>query len=489
MVNHLFSSEKRETMKNYLELEPRGVFEYFKKISDIPRGSGNEKGVSDYIKGWAEERNLHVVQDEWNNLIIKKEGSVGYENSLPVILQGHMDMVCVKEAGSDHDFLNDPIEMIIKGDELYANGTTLGGDNGIAVAMAMAVLDSDDLNHPPLEVIFTVDEEVGMTGAQNIDLSSLKGRTLINIDSEDLGAFTVGSAGGSKCKIEVAKEIELGEFKGYEVSVKGLLGGHSGVDIHLEKGNAIKLLNRLMMKIKDYSSFSNFVGGDFDNAIPVEASVIVVTEDYDKLLSDVENYNEIIKGELRVNDPGVSIEIVNETKVDYIYTKTMADKLMAAVAMIPSGVIEKSTEIDLVITSNNLGVIRDGADSVQLTFAPRSSVDLKLKQLVDELELICKVMGLTIDKGNFYPGWAFNSSSNVLRLCKETYEKMYNAEPKVEAIHAGLECGFFLGKVEGLDAISIGPDMADIHTANEHLNIPSVKELYDFLIEVLKASK
>lgn len=476
-------------MERVLEgLKPEKVFYYFEEITRIPRSSGNEKQVSDYLYNLANIKGWEVIQDNALNIIIKKPATPGYENSPAVMLQGHMDMVCEKNEGVVHDFEHDSIKLRIIDNCIYGTGTTLGADNGIAVAMALAVLDSDDLEHPSLEVLITTDEEVGMTGAQKVDGSIFKSKYLLNLDSEDEGVFTSGCAGGCEILFKIPVKFQKVENKtAYKLTVKGLLGGHSGVDIKKERGNANKILGRVLYDIVDDTDLVSINGGSKTNAIPREANAIITTDKIDVIKNKLELWNDIIKNEFSFADPSVCVLIeqinVEETPME----KQLYKKVVAAINVIPSGILSSSTVLDLVISSNNLGVIKTENNYICLYNNSRSSVETLLthgfapamKQLADALEIECEI-------GGYYPGWEYVKNSAIRDLCIETYRDIYKKEPHVEAIHAGLECGLLIKKIEGLDAISLGPDARDAHSPNEHINIQSIKNTYNLICEILK---
>jgi len=467
-------------------LKPKKVMCYFEEISEIPRGSGNEKAISDYLKQFAEDRDLEVIQDEVLNIIIKKDGSSGYKDKPPVILQGHMDMVCEKNQGTEHDFLEDPIKLRIIEEYIYATNTTLGADNGIAVAMCLALLDSN-YEHPPLEVVITVDEETGMTGAMNMKKEYLSGKTLINLDSEGEGIFTSGCAGGGRVTFELQKDYKDRKHNhAFMLSIKGLEGGHSGVDIHKEKGNANKLMGRLLYTLKDEIELFKISGGSKDNAIPREAGAGIVVNDSATLMDLLKKYNLILKTEMSVTDPLIQIELKPVELPTVVFSNEVTRKVIQVLLLTPNGIIQKSTEIDLVITSSNLGVIEETEEKICFINAPRSSVESLMLAYVDEMICLADVLDVKVIIDDFYPGWAYVTNSPIRDLCFNVYKEMFKKDAIIEAIHAGLECGFFLELMPGLDAISFGPEMHDIHTPNEHISISSIERTFNFLLEILK---
>jgi len=470
-------------------LQPDKVFYYFEEISGIPRGSGNEKEISDFLYKWAAERKLDVVQDEALNILIKKPGSAGYENAPTVVLQGHMDMVCEKDmaVAAAHDFLKDPPKLRVDGDYVYASGTTLGADNGIAVAYAMALLDSEDIPHPPLEVLITTDEEVGMTGAESFDTKQLKGRIMINLDEEYEGKFTAGCAGGGTVKLMIPVVRTAPRFNNfYRLAVKGLRGGHSGDDIDKERGNAIKLLGRILYDLKDYIEISSIAGGAKSNSIPRESQAILSVGGETDLMGCINKWRAVFKNEFAFSDPDIVITVDKVNQAAEVYDERTKANLIASINLLPDGPLRRSTELDMVIYSGNLGVISSDNDAITLTCAPRSSTQSMLGQFVDNARLLSEALGIKLETSSFYPGWEYRKESGIRDLCLETYEALYGIKGEVIIIHAGLECGLFVKKIPDLDAISIGPDLYDIHTPNEHMSISSVQRTFDFLCKVLE---
>lgn len=479
-------------MNKLANLEPKQVFHYFEDLCAIPHGSGNTKGVSDYCMQFAKDHGLTAWQDDAWNVMIIKEASQGYEDAPTVILQGHLDMVCEKEANNPIDFEKDGLDLRVEGDLLSANGTTLGGDDGIAVAMALAVLDDDTLQHPRLECVFTTDEETGLLGANAMDMSRLSGKRLINIDSEVEGIFTISCAGGmrSRCTLPAVYEEAEGLF--YEIAVEGLLGGHSGVEIHKEHGNSNILMGRLLCALFEEMDFrlGALEGGLMDNAIPrrTTARICVSQENDEPLKEALAKWDMIYKGEYASSDPGVTISYRPEgRKKEQVLTRGSASKLLYLLHMVPNGVIRNSMEIPgLVQTSLNLGTLKLMEEEAHVVFSVRSSVETEKEALGSRLCHCVEFLGGTYEETGSYPGWAYKKDSVLRDTMVRVYERLYGKEPKVEAIHAGLECGIFSGKLEGLDCVSIGPDMYDIHTPKERLSISSVKRVYEYVLEVLK---
>lgn len=460
-------------------LKPEKVFEYFEDLCAVPHGSGNTKQISDYCVNFAKEHGFSFVQDSLNNVIIRKNASAGYENSPTVILQGHLDMVCEKDSISDIDFLKDGLRLRLDGDFVSADGTTLGGDDGIAVAMALSVLDSTDILHPPLEVLFTTDEETGMYGADGLGASLLNGKILLNIDSEDEGILTVGCAGGARA--DIRKSLTFGETaKTKKIVISGLAGGHSGVEIHKNRHNANKLMLELLNSIPNVK-LAYVSGGAKDNVIPnrCECSVCAdcdLTEIIDTFIKD--KYNSADPNlQITVTD-GVVLPVMNEKA-----TREIIDLICA----LPNGVQKMSEQIKgLVQTSLNLGVLKIENDALYCTFSVRSSVNSEKFELLNTLKNIADSFGADFSDHGHYPAWEYRENSHLREIMVKTFERLYGRKPTVDVIHAGLECGIFCDKIDGLDAVSFGPDLFDIHTVNERLSVSSVQRTYEYLCETLK---
>jgi len=475
--------------------EPEKVLEFFEQICAVPHGSGNTKGISDFCVEFAKQRGLEYFQDETNNVVIIKEATKGYENADTVILQGHIDMVCEKTPDSDFDFLKDGLKLRFDGEWLSAENTTLGGDNGIAVAMAMAILDDNTLEHPRLEVIFTSDEEVGLDGANGLDMTKLKGRKLINMDSEEEGIITVSCAGGARANLSLKVSRKKVEGAVFNIAVGGLLGGHSGVDIHLGRASANRLIGRVLNEIKKNMPVSlvKIKGGSFDNVIAstAEAQVVVSRDNANRLAEVVAKFDAVIKNEYKTADKGVFIKA--EKLADITAEAISEDETAKIIYMLivtPQGVQMMSMDIEgLTQTSLNMGVIGMENDVFTQVFSVRSSVSSQKYALLDKLTLIAQSVGGEIDIYNEYPAWEYNESSQLRKLMVDTYEELNGKPMQIAATHGGLECGIFCGKLPDIDCVSVGPDMCDVHSVKERLNIPSVERLWKYLIEVLKRSK
>ena len=475
-----------------MRFDSQRVIYFFEKISEIPRGSGHEKEVSDYIANFAKEKGLFCIQDEQNNIIIKKSASEGYENKKPIIIQGHMDMVCEKEPSSEHDFEKDPLKLIYKGDYIYADKTTLGGDDGIAVAMGMALLDDDSLKHPPLEIVFTTDEEVGMNGANKIDCSQLSAKTIINIDSEVEGVFTASCSGGMKVTSEIPVKLENNKYeKSYKIEMSGFRGGHSGIEIDKQRANANKLMARLLNAIDDKCELGlNVIGGGAkDNAIPIYSyAIISCGEDvYEEICRICKEEEKIYLHEYRNTDKDIKIKISECEKAEKCFCDEDKKKIETAILLMPNGVIALSGDIKGVVeTSNNLGIISFSGDKVYLGCLVRSSVITKKYHIYEQIRLLTEAFGGKASyKGN-YPSWEYKEDSPIRDVFVKTYEEMFGEKPVIDIIHAGLECGIFSEKIEGADIISLGPNIIDIHTPNEHISISSIERTWNLLLEVLE---
>lgn len=478
-----------------LNLEPKSVFSFFEEISQIPRGSGNEQAISEYLEKFAIERNLEYVRDAANNVIIKKAGSKGYENSPAVILQGHMDMVCEKTDDSTHDFLKDPLKLKVEGDLLSATDTTLGADNGIAVAYCLAILDSDDIAHPPVEVVITTDEETGMSGARALDASVLKAKRLINIDSEEEGYLLVSCCGGRRVNLNfpVSREAVNG-FVTLNVNVGGLKGGHSGAEIHLQRANANKLMGRVLRKMGSVSDMRviSIKGGNVDNAITRDCNALISVKeaDVEAVKEAAKEMAQMLTNEYRAVEDSVIVNVTEAASDMLPLTKADSDKIVRVINLIPFGVRAMSADIkDLVETSSNLGIIATEEGNIRISNSVRSSVTSRKDMLCSKLEDIALLAGGSCEMRSDYPGWEFNPDSDLLKLFKSTYVDLYGKEPVVMAMHAGLECGLFAEKMPGVDMISIGPDMWDVHTPQERISIKSVASTWEFIKAVLKNMK
>ncbi|MFV0441869.1 MAG: aminoacyl-histidine dipeptidase [Lachnospirales bacterium] len=479
---------------NILEnLEPKKVMHFFEELSGIPRGSYNEKAASDYVKQFALDRNLEVVQDELFNVVIKKPGTKGKENNETVMLQGHLDIVCEKNKDTDHDFLKEGIKLKVDGDWISGTGTTLGADNGVAVAISMAILDSVDLEHPPLEVVLTSQEETGMGGALALDTDILKSTKMINIDTDTEGVFLTSCAGGTKSKgilkIDYV-DIDKSKFQGYALEVKGLKGGHSGAEIDQQRGNANKLAFRIMQKIQDNSNLYiyNVDGGAKDNAIPRECLVAFMLDnnDVDKVKTLVDKLSQDIKKEFSVQDSGLEITLTESECVDKGFSKENTIALINAMKLLQNGVISMSMNIKgLVETSNNVGVVKLEDGKVVITSALRSAVLSKKEAVKDMITLVYDTFGFESEFFGDYPAWEYKAESELRPFVAKAYEELFGTEPEFAAIHAGLECGLIIGKMPNLDIIATGATIVGAHTPEEKVSISSIDKAYKLIVNLL----
>ena len=471
-------------------LEPKEVFHYFEEICNIPHPSYKEERISNYLVDFARERGLEYYQDELKNVIIIKEATKGYEELEPVILQGHMDMVCEKEKDCTIDFEKDGLLLEIVGDYISAKGTTLGGDDGIALAYALAILDSDSIQHPRIEFVCTVSEEVGMEGATGIDLSMLKGKRLINLDSEEEGIFLVGCAGGCSAECILPLNWEQAEGETLDLVVEGLVGGHSGAEIDKGRGNSNILMGRILMEALAVTPvfITELEGGNKDNAIPRETIAKVVVKDVETFRKTIEQSAKAIRNEFSVTDPDIKIRVmVAKEKAAEVLEEVTNQKVITLLNTLPNGIQSMSADIPgLVETSLNLGVLRLGKEQLSLRFSVRSSVGTAKKYLLQKLDNILRQFGGLVQFHGDYPAWEYKKDSKLREDMVKVYEAMYGKTPEIQAIHAGLECGILAGKIEGLDCVSIGPDMMSIHTTQEKLSISSTKRVWEYLLEVLK---
>ncbi|MDD7402673.1 MAG: aminoacyl-histidine dipeptidase [Butyribacter sp.] len=478
-------------------LEPAPVFHYFEEICGIPHGSTNTKAISDYCVTFAKEHHLNYIQDDSNNVIIFKDGTPGYENSAPVMLQGHLDMVCEKEADCDIDFTKDGLSLELQDNVISAKGTTLGGDDGIAVAYALAILASTDIPHPPLEVVLTVDEEIGMLGASALDCSPLKSRIMLNLDSEDEGYLLVSCAGGisTLAHLPVKKEEKAGTK--ITLTITGLLGGHSGVEIDKGRANACQLLGRTLYALSQKVSFHllSVNGGLKDNAIPREAQaelLVTDTADIAVVRQTIEELSNIYQKEYHAVDSGIKLllEAENGSSSEMVMTADTTAKIITALVNLPGGIQRMSHDIEgLVQTSLNLGILSTKETEVTFSFAVRSSVETEKSELVSRITCLMEALGGSVTNSGAYPAWEYRQDSMLRDLMISIFEKQYGRKPVVQALHAGVECGLFSGKLPGLDCVSFGPDMNDIHTPNESMDVASVQRTWNYTLEVLKELK
>ncbi len=482
-------------MMTFENIYPERVFYYFGELAKIPHGSRNTKEISDYLVQFANDHELFSIQDEMNNVIIIKEASSGYENAAPVIIQGHMDMVCEKENGCTIDFTKDGLDLYIDGDFLKARGTTLGGDDGIAVAYALALLEASDIPHPRLEVIVTVDEEIGMLGAAEIDLSMLKGRMMLNIDSDEEGIFICGCAGGMSVHtcIPVTRTRQSGTK--FTITVNGLSGGHSGVEIDKEHGNADIIMGRVLKCIFNETPFGilSLEGGMKDNAIPRECTAEILLSDDKKeaVYEIVKQMDTILKKELVSSDSGVTVSCTPDgsTEGDALDFSSV-NRVIYYLRTVPNGILHMSQQMNgQVETSLNLGIMKLTEDALTTVTSVRSSVSTRKAEVYDKVAAIVEMLGGTAEATGDYPAWEYKQDSALRPTVEKVYEKLFHKKPVFETIHAGLECGLISEKIEDLDCVSFGPANYDIHTPKERLSISSTGRIWDFLTEFLREMK
>ena len=477
-------------MSRVLEtLEPKAVFHFFEDLTCIPHGSRNTKAISDYCVAFAKERGLWVYQDALNNVIIKKPATAGYEAAPAVILQGHLDMVAEKTPESPIDFTKDALDLRVEGDYVSANGTTLGGDDGIAVAMALAVLDADDIPHGPLECVFTADEEVGMIGARALDASDLKAKYLINIDSEEEGVLTISCAGACRtlCTLPVTRAPFDGET--LRVRISGLAGGHSGEESHKGRANANLLLGRALDEMSRAAALRliRVSGGAKDNAIPREAEAVVRTGDAAALRRAAEALAAALRAEYHAADGHITVTVTETddglTPMDAASTERAITLLLCA----PNGVVEMSMDVPgLVQTSLNLGRLTSDEASLRASFMIRSSINSQKNAVASRLARLAEALGGQTELDSDYSAWPYRPESPLRDRVAEVFYEQYGEKPRIAALHAGLECGILSGKLPELDCISLGPDLTDIHTPRERLHIASTERTWRLLLGTLK---
>lgn len=472
--------------------EPEALFQNFEDFSAVPRGSFHNEAASNFLVKFAKDRGLEVYQDDAYNVIIKKPGSKGAEDKPAVILQGHMDMVCEKVHGCDHDFETSGIDMMVTDDGwVTANGTTLGGDDGIADATMMTLLDDATLEHPPLECVFTTDEEVGLLGAVALDYSKLSGRLMINLDSEDEGIATVSCAGGLDYVMTrtLTEETLTGEL--VSISVKGLLGGHSGTDIDLGHTNADKLIARAVLAVLDdpEARLVSFIGGTKDNAIPREAESVLWFPDIpsaDAAEAKLRALAETFTHEIQALEPSIDVTVTHSNGSAAVMSREDTENLISLIVLAPNGVQKRDPQMDnFILTSLSLGIVTTEGGKALLAFAPRSSIDSLMEAVTAELDLAAKRFGFDVETSGAYPGWEKVEHSVLCDTMKESYRSLFDEELKVEGIHAGLECGLFFANLPGLDPVSIGPTMRGVHTPDEKMDLRSCEKFYKLIVDVL----
>ena len=475
-------------------LEPKLVWKHFDEICKIPHCSKNEEKIREYIVNFAKEKNLEYKIDEIGNVVISKPATSGMEGKTGVILQGHMDMVCEKNSDVTFDFLKDAIKLKNKTDDIIvADGTTLGADNGIGVAMSLAILEDNTLKHGPVEALFTVDEETGLTGAFALEADMLKGKIMLNLDSEDFGVLTVGCAGGgdTQIKLPISKQETTGDYDAITIKISGLRGGHSGVDIHEQRGNAVKLLTRMLWKAHGNYDFyiSEMKGGDKHNAIPREsyATILVDKSNKNQFVESLKAEEKYILEEIKPIDPNFKVNVEGADNIQTTLTKESQTKVLNLLHGLPHGVEKMNYDIpNLVETSTNLATISFNDKNARIQLSTRSSLTTELQNLRDKINAVAKLSGADVEEGDCYPGWKPDLSSNILKVSQKIFKDMYNKEPIIEAIHAGLECGIIGEKFPGMDMISIGPTIKYPHSPDEELHISTVEKTYKYVLKILE---
>ncbi|MDP4282389.1 MAG: aminoacyl-histidine dipeptidase [Bacteroidota bacterium] len=480
-------------MKDIASLQPERIWHYFMEICNIPHPSKKEAKLATHLLKFGQSLGLESIQDATGNILIRKPASAGMESGTPVILQSHIDMVCEKNSDIVHDFEKDPIVPWIDGDWVKAKGTTLGSDDGIGIAAMMAILESKEITHGPLECLFTVDEETGLTGAFGIKPDLLKGKILLNLDSEDEGQMFIGCAGGKDTVATMDRETGIvpADVTGYQIRLSGLKGGHSGDDIHKGLGNAVKLLNRFLWNAtRDfYLRVYEINAGNLRNAIAREGSawVVVPDEQTEGFEAYSELYKETIREELKVTEPGLQFTVKETGLPPNLLAPDTEFMLLNSLYACPHGVVEFSREIPgFVETSTNLASVKFTDDKILITTSQRSSVDTAKTDIADQVASVFMMAGADIEHSTGYPGWNPNPDSKVLKICVESYRKLFSEEPKVLAIHAGLECGLIGAIYPGMDMISFGPTIKGAHSPDERLDIKSTQKFWDLLTDVLK---
>ncbi|MDR3250499.1 MAG: aminoacyl-histidine dipeptidase [Tannerella sp.] len=476
------------------DLEPKSVWSYFHEITQVPRPSKKEGKIIDYVEGVAAKHKIAVKKDKSGNLLLSSPATKGYEKLPTVILQAHLDMVCEKNANVSHDFDNDPIKTVVDGEWLRADGTTLGADNGIGMAAALAVITSDEIEHGPVECLFTVDEETGLTGAKAIKEGFLTGKILLNLDSEDEGQIFMGCAGGkgtvATFDYKPVKAPPSNEY--FRITVTGLSGGHSGGDIHKGLGNANKILARFLYQLLEKFPFTlaEIQGGNLHNAIAREAYAVIGTAavNREKIRILLNTFAADIANELKRVDPNVEIIMETTDKPETCLPRTLREKLIYSLLACPHGVIAMSHEINgLVETSTNLASVKmEGKSKIVVGTSQRSSVESAKNAIADQIASVFRLAGAKVEHGEGYPGWAPNPDSQILKIAQKSYKKLFGKEAEIMAIHAGLECGLFLEKYPYLDMISFGPTLRSVHSPDERIEIRTVDLWWKHLLDILK---
>lgn len=476
------------------DLKPALIWQCFDEITKVPRPSCHEEKIREYLLEFARKHNIPAKTDAVGNVVMSKPATPGHENAPVVVVQAHMDMVAEKNGDVEHDFMKDPIRTYIDGDWVKAKGTTLGADNGIGMAAALAVMIDDTLEHGPVEALFTVNEEIGLEGAQNLGEDMVSGKILLNLDSEDDGEIFVGCAGGidTTAVFTYSRSFSPENFCYYKVSVSGLLGGHSGGDIHLGRANANKLIARFIWECskKWDIEVSSISGGNLRNAIPREAESVfgIHNEHCEDIAKFFEKYVADICNEYKGVEPLVDLKIESVERPEYCIDSATSLALVRAIYSAPHGVISMSRDIEgLVETSTNLAAVKmEGDDKIKVTTSQRSSVESRKNDIAGQVEAHFELAGAEVTHSDGYPGWAPNMESTIMKISADAYEELFNVKPAIKAIHAGLECGLFLSKYPHLDMVSFGPTMTGVHSPDEQLLIPTVEKFWKHLALVLK---
>jgi dipeptidase D len=475
-------------------LQPVLVWKYFAEIAKIPRGSKHEEKITKYMLETAKKLGLSAKADKLGNVVVRKPASPGRERARSIALQGHLDMVCEKNKGTVHDFSKDPIELVRKGNFLTANGTTLGADNGIAVATNLAIMEDKSLVHGPLEFVFTIDEETGLTGAAGLQPGFVESRTLMNLDSEEEGAIYVGCSGGRDtiAAWKLATDASPAGAVAGLLKVTGLKGGHSGLEIDKGRGNAVKIANRAVMAVAELGGrLASLEGGDKHNAIPreTEAVVYVPAKQWDAAVAAVAAFQKVAKAELATVEPGLTVTLEKKgARKGKILKRALQQKLSQTIAALPHGVLKMSADIPgLVETSTNVAAVHTTGRALELVTSQRSSVASELDEACVTVRAIFEMGGASAHTSDGYPGWKPNLGSAILKTAKATYKALYGKDPEVKAIHAGLECGIIGERYPGMDMISFGPTLEGVHSPDERIHIDTVPKFWDFLLGILKA--
>ncbi|MGE5458098.1 MAG: aminoacyl-histidine dipeptidase [Methanococcaceae archaeon] len=474
-------------------LEPSVLWERFYEITQVPRPSKKEEKILKYLKDWGDKNNIKYKQDEAGSMVFFVPATKGFENAPTVVLQGHVDMVCEKNNSTVHDFENDPLKIIRTDGWLKADGTTLGADNGIGVAAAMAIAEDKSFNHGPLEILCTIDEETGLTGANSLEPGFITGKTLLNLDSEEDGAFYVGCAGGidTVATLDLETEPAPAEMLSYKLQVTGLLGGHSGSEINTGRGNAIKIIARALAGLQKFNySIVKISGGNLRNAIPREAEAVILLTPSDEknAVIFIDKLSKDIAGEYSITDSGVKIELKKaETKHPKVFTKEFGKKVVNVLLGLPHGVLSMSQDIpDLVETSTNLAVVSMDETHLKIATSQRSSIESSKEYVAQSVKAVLDLAGASVKTGDGYPGWKPDMNSKVLKITKDVYNELFGSEPEIKAIHAGLECGILGDKNPGMDMISFGPTITGAHSPDEKVEIKTVQKFYDLLKKILE---